>query len=550
MTYPDTRPVQGLPEWAEVQRHHARLASVSLRHHFTESPARAKAMTVEADGLILDYSKNLIDPAGLQALINLARARQLTAGIQAMFDGERINVTENRSSLHAALRANGQDHFVVDGVDVLPLVQRELARVATVAEEIRLGKRRGFTGRRIRNVVNIGIGGSDLGPAMAHQALAPFRITDIEVRFVSNVDGASLASALAGLDQAETLYVIVSKTFTTTETLANAQSARAALVQALGSDEAVGHHFVAVTAAPDEAESFGVTRENAFEMWEWVGGRYSLGSAVGLSLMVAIGVEHFRQMLGGFRAMDEHFRTAPFGCNLPVLMALLGIWYVNLYGAETHAVLPYNQDLARLPAYLQQLDMESNGKTVDMAGNRVRVHTGPIIWGEPGTNGQHAFFQLLHQGTRLIPCDFIGFLHPIRGERSHHELLMANMVAQTRALAFGRTADEVVAQNVHPELVPHRTFPGNRPTNTLLAPALTPFVLGQIIALYEHKVFTQGVIWGINSFDQWGVELGKELARDVLDDLRCSSEALPDYDSSTNELIRRLREAFHGLDRT
>lgn len=542
MTHLDDRRLEELSEWQVLRKQHQRVRGISLRRLFAD-PRRGEAFTCEADGLVLDYSKNLLDAEALRSLVELAMGRGVQAGIRSMFSGLRINTTENRSVLHIALRSRPSDSLVVDGVDVVSLAHAELARTAAFAEQIRSGTWRGHTGRRIRNVVNIGIGGSDLGPAMAYQALRPFTDPELTVRFVSNVDGCDLAEAVADLDQAETLYVVVSKTFTTSETLANARSARRILVAALGGEEAVAQHFVAVSTAKHEVAAFGIAPQNVFSFWDWVGGRYSLGSAVGLSLMLAIGPTHFRAMLDGFRSMDEHFRTAPFERNLPVLMALIGIWYANMYGVEAHAVLPYSHHLARFPAYLQQLEMESNGKRVDRLGRPLQVQTGTIVWGEPGTNGQHSFYQLLHQGTRLVPCDIIGFLRPVSGDPEHHALLMANCFAQSEALAFGRTEEEVAASGVQTDLVAHRTFPGNRPSNTLVAPALTPFVLGQLVSLYEHKVFTQGLIWGVNSFDQWGVELGKEIAAGIAEEL-CSAEEPPlNHDESTNAWIRRFREA-------
>jgi glucose-6-phosphate isomerase len=544
VSHVDPRRIEELPEWEALHREHQRISALSLRQMFAEDPGRAEACTCEADGLVLDYSKNLLDARALQALVDLAEARGLREGIDAMFSGGCVNTTEARPALHGALRAPRIESIVVDGTDVVPLVQAELDRMSDFTEKVRSGLWRGHTGRRIRNVVNIGIGGSDLGPAMAYQALTPFAHPDLTVRFVSNLDGANLLEATADLDQAETLYVVVSKTFTTSETLTNARTARRLLVDALQDEAAVAKHFVAVSTAEHEVAAFGIGPENVFGFWDWVGGRYSIGSAVGLSLMIAIGPEHFRRMLEGFRSIDQHFRSAPFDRNLPVLMALIGIWYVNLFGADTHAILPYSHHLGRFPAYLQQLDMESNGKRVDVQGRPLHVDSGPVVWGEPGTNGQHAFYQLIHQGTRLVPCDVIGFLEPVvAGAPGHHELLMANCLAQTEALAFGRTEAEVTAAGVAQELAPHRTFPGNRPSNTLVAPALTPFVLGQLIALYEHKVFVQGQIWGVNSFDQWGVELGKQLAADIAAELTSADEPDLHHDSSTNSWIRRLRAA-------
>jgi glucose-6-phosphate isomerase len=535
--------VHELPQWRALEAHRKRLRATTLRQLFEQDPGRADMLSVEADDLLLDASKNLLDAEALSALVDLAHATGLVDAVEAMFTGERINCTEDRAVLHTALRAPRDEQIRLDGVDVVGAVHETMDRMARFAECVRSGGWTGSTGRRIRNVVNIGIGGSDLGPAMACQALTPYRHRDLTVRFVSNVDGADLLGAVADLNQEETLYVVVSKTFTTVETLTNARTARALLQEALHDPTAVAHHFVAVSTNEREVRAFGIDPENMFGFWDWVGGRYSLDSAVGLSLMLAVGPEHFRAMLRGFRSMDEHFRTAPLGHNLPVLLALIGLWYNNFWDAQTQAVLPYSQHLARFPAYLQQLEMESNGKQVDLHGRRVGVQTGAVVWGEPGTNGQHAFYQLLHQGTKIVPADFIGFLRPVDGLHEHHDLLMANFFAQTEALAFGRTAKEVAAAGVPPTLVPHRTFGGNRPSNTLLAPALTPFVLGQLVALYEHKTFTQGAIWGINSFDQWGVELGKVLAGRIAKELVSQAPGVLGHDMSTNQLIARYRQA-------
>jgi len=458
-----------------------------------------------------------------------------------MFQGEKINVTEQRAVLHVALRAPKEQSIVVDGENVVPSVHAVLDKMADFSNRVRSGAWQGYTGKRIRNIVNIGIGGSDLGPSMAYQALKYYSDRDLVVRFVSNVDGNEFVEATRDLDAAETLFIVCSKTFTTQETLTNARSARAWCVQALGNEQAVARHFVAVSTNTQEVEKFGIDTANMFEFWDWVGGRYSYDSAIGLSLMVAIGPDRFREMLAGFHLMDEHFRTAPFAQNLPVLLGLIGIWYNNFFGAETVAILPYDHYLAQLSAYLQQLDMESNGKHVDLEGRQVNYQTGPIIWGQPGTNGQHAFYQLIHQGTKLIPCDFIGFCQPLNPLKPHHDLLMANFFAQTEALAFGKTADEVTADGVAAFQVPHRTFEGNHPTNTILAERLTPETLGKLIALYEHKVFVQGTIWHINSFDQWGVELGKMLANRIIPELESADEPKLAHDSSTNTLIRRYR---------
>jgi glucose-6-phosphate isomerase len=512
-----------------------------LRELFRDDPGRGERMMIEVGDVYLDWSKNRVTNETMRLLIALAERADLRGRIEAMFRGERINVTENRPVLHVALRAPESESIVVDGEDVVPLVHAVLRRMADFADRVRSGAWTGHTGRRIRNVVNIGIGGSDLGPAMAYEALRDFSERSITFRFVSNVDGTDVWEATRDLDPAETLFIVCSKTFTTLETLTNAETARRWLVAGLGDHDAVAKHFVAVSTNAEKVAEFGIDTTNMFEFWDWVGGRYSYDSAIGLSLMVAVGPERFREMLAGFRLMDEHFRTAPFERNMPVLLGLIGLWYDDFFDAETVAVLPYAQYLSKFPAYLQQLDMESNGKSVDLDGNPVAVQTGPIVWGQPGTNGQHAFYQLIHQGTKLVPCDFIGFTKPFHDVGRHHDLLMANLFAQTEALAFGKTADEVAAEGVAPELVPHRTFPGNHPTNTILATALTPSALGQLVALYEHKVFTQGTIWRINSFDQWGVELGKVLANRITPELESPGEPELHHDSSTNALIRRYR---------
>ncbi|HEV8627057.1 MAG TPA: glucose-6-phosphate isomerase [Acidimicrobiia bacterium] len=537
------------PEWQHVAEHHAALAGVHLRTLFAQDPKRGETMTVEAGDLFLDYSKNRLTPETIGLLAAVAERADLPGRIEAMWRGERINTTEGRPVLHIALRMPRGTRLVVDGTDVVEAVHHVVDKMALFAEQVRFGQWVGHTGRTIRNVVNIGIGGSDLGPAMAYDALRAFADPALTVRFVSNVDGTDIWQATRDLDPAETLFIVSSKTFTTLETLTNAHTARAWLVGRLGDEAAVARHFVAVSTNAAKVAEFGIDPANMFEFWDWVGGRYSVDSAIGLSLMIAIGPTAFREFLAGFHAIDEHFRTAPFEANLPALLGLMGVWYDDFFGAETVAIFPYSQNLGRFPAYLQQLDMESNGKSVDRDGRPVPVDTGPIVWGQPGTNGQHAFYQLIHQGTRLIPADFIGFGRPDYDENhrlvEHHDLLMANFFAQTEALAFGKTADEVAAEGVAPELVPHRTFPGNRPTNTILAPRLTPSVLGQLIATYEHKVFTQGVIWGINSFDQWGVELGKVLGTRIAGEL--AADADPDgHDSSTNNLIRRYRRARRG----
>ncbi len=471
----------------------------------------------------------------------MAESSGLRQRIDAMFRGEKINITENRAVLHVALRAPSGESIVVDGENVVPEVHKVLEKMANFSDRVRSGEWKGYTGKRIRNIVNIGIGGSDLGPYMAYDALRHYSDRNLTARFVSNVDSNEFVEATRDLDPAETLFIVSSKTFTTVETLTNARSARRWCVAALGSEQAVAKHFVAVSTNTQEVEKFGIDTANMFEFWDWVGGRYSYDSAIGLSLMIAIGPQQFYEMLAGFHAMDEHFRTAPFEQNLPVLLGLIGIWYNNFFGAETVAILPYDHYLGRLPSYLQQLDMESDGKSVDLEGRRVDYQTGPIIWGQPGTNGQHAYYQLIHQGTKLIPCDFIGFSQSLNPLGAHHDLLMANFFAQTEALAFGKTAEEVEADGVAPFQVPHRTFEGNHPTNTILAERLTPEMLGRLIALYEHKVFVQGTIWNINSFDQWGVELGKVLANRIVPELSSEQEPALKHDSSTNALIRRYR---------
>jgi len=535
-------PITRTPEWNALLNHRRQIGWTDLRQLFAGDPERAAAMTVEGGDLVLDHSKNMVTAETITLLCALAERAGLRERIDDMFSGGHINVTEDRAVLHVALRMPRDASLVVDGRDVVGDVHAVLDRMASFSDQVRSGAWTGATGRPIRNVVNIGIGGSDLGPAMAYEALRSYSDRTLTFRFVSNVDAADGWEAGRDLDPAETLFIVSSKTFGTVETLTNARSARAWLTAALGED-AVSRHFVAVSTNAGRVADFGIDPANMFEFWDWVGGRYSFDSAIGLSLMVAIGPEQFGQMLDGFRTMDEHFRTAPFHRNVPVLLALLGVWHGNFFGAETQAVLPYSYYLSQFPAYLQQLDMESNGKSVNRQGRTVDWQTGPIVWGQPGTNGQHAFFQLLHQGTELVPCDFIGFLAPTHDVAGHHDLLMANFFAQTEALAFGKTPEEVAAAGVAPGLVPHRTFPGNRPTNTILAPRLTPSVLGQLVALYEHKVLTQGTIWDVNSFDQWGVELGKVLAESITSELTAGDEPDLTHDSSTNALIRRYRQA-------
>ena len=529
-----------LPQWQALVDHQRELAPVHLRDLFAADPDRAARFVTDVGDLRIDWSKHRITGETVRLLVDLADASELASRREAMFRGEHINSTEDRAVLHVALRAPRGTSIVVDGHDVVPDVHAVLDRLTAFAEQVRSGAWRGATGKAIRTVVNIGIGGSDLGPAMAYLALRAFAQPGLSCRFVSNVDGADIAAALADLDPATTLFVVSSKTFTTIETLTNARTARSWLTAALG-DDAVAAHFVAVSMNAELVSQFGIETENMFGFWDWVGGRYSVDSAIGLSLMVAIGPDRFREFLSGFRLVDEHFRTAPAAGNAPVLLGLLGVWYANFFGAESHAVLPYAQELARFPAYLQQLDMESNGKHVGLDGRPVDWTTGPIVWGEPGTNGQHAFYQLLHQGTRLVPVDMIGFARPHHPHQEHHDLLVANLFAQTEALAFGRTRDEVEAEGTAPAVVPHRVFAGNRPSTTIMAEELTPSVLGQLIALYEHKVFTQGAIWGINSFDQWGVELGKALATRIAPELTAADEPALAHDGSTTALIRWYR---------
>ncbi|HEX9122807.1 MAG TPA: glucose-6-phosphate isomerase [Actinomycetota bacterium] len=533
--------ITDIPEWQALQAHRRALDGVHLRELFADDPGRGERLALEIGDLYLDYSKNLVTDETLRLLVALAERARLRERIEAMFRGERINLTEDRAVLHVALRAPRDAVIEVDGHNVVPDVHEVLDRMAAFSERVRSGAWTGSTGQRIRHVVNIGIGGSDLGPAMAYEALKDFSDRELSFHFVSNVDGTDIDETLRLLDPERTLFIVSSKTFTTLETLTNAHTARDWLLGRLGSGEdAVRHHFVAVSTNSEKVEEFGIDPANMFGFWDWVGGRYSYDSAIGLSLMISIGPEAFREMLEGFRLIDEHFRSEPFERNAPVLLGLLWTWYGNFLGAASHAVLPYHQHLERFPAYLQQLDMESNGKSVDLQGNPVGYSTGPVVWGTPGTNGQHAYFQLLHQGTELIPCDFIGFVEPNHDVGPHHDLLMANLFAQTEALAFGKTREEVEAEGVPPAQVPHRTFAGNRPSTTILATKLTPRVLGQLVALYEHKVFTQGTIWNIDSFDQWGVELGKALATRIVPELTTQDLGL-EHDPSTNALIRRYR---------
>ena len=537
-----TAPLTARPAWRALQAHHEKVRDLHLRTLFEQDPKRGEHLTAEAAGLYLDYSKNRITDETLDLLMQLAEESGLRARIDAMFAGEKINVTENRAVLHVALRAPRGTSIVVDGENVVPQVHAVLDKMSAFAERVRSGAWKGHTGRRIRNVINIGIGGSDLGPVMAYEALRHYSDRAMTFRFVSNVDGTDFVEATRDLDPAETLFIVSSKTFTTLETMTNAQSARAWSLGGLGGDvAAVAKHFVAVSTNAQKVAEFGIDTANMFGFWDWVGGRYSMDSAIGLSTMVAIGPDGFRAMLDGFHRMDEHFRTAPFERNVPVLMGLLSLWYNDFFGAQTVAVLPYEQYLKRFAAYLQQLTMESNGKHVTFEGVEVTYPTGPIYWGEPGTNGQHSFYQLIHQGTRLIPCDFIAFTTPLNPLGPHHDILVANVLAQTEALAFGKTREQVEAEGTPARLVPPRVFEGNRPSNTIWADQLTPESLGQLVALYEHAVFTQGVIWGIDSFDQWGVELGKVLAQRIIPELVSQSEPALGHDSSTNNLIRRYR---------
>ena len=536
-------PLRSRPAWALLEKHYQKLKGVHLRQLFADDHERGERLAVEAAGVYLDYSKNRITDETLKLLLQLAQESGLRDHIDAMFRGDKINVSENRAVLHVALRAPRGATILHDGRNVVPDVHAVLDRMADFSKRVRRGDWKGQTGKRIRNVINIGIGGSDLGPVMAYEALKHYSDRAMTFRFVSNVDGTDFAEAVRDLDPTETLFIVSSKTFTTLETMTNARTAREWLLAGMkGELGAIAKHFVAVSTNAKEVAKFGIDTANMFGFWDWVGGRYSMDSAIGLSTMLAIGPDNFRAMLGGFHEMDEHFRTAPFEHNLPVLMGLIGIWYNDFFGAQTVAVLPYEQYLKRFPAYLQQLTMESNGKHVTLDGVRVDYDTGPIFWGEPGTNGQHSFYQLIHQGTRLIPCDFIAFARPLNPLGRHHDMLIANVFAQTEALAFGKTADQVKAEGTPDWLVPHRLFEGNRPSNTLMLDALTPAALGKLVALYEHLVFTQGTIWQIDSFDQWGVELGKALAQRIIPELESATEPKLEHDSSTNTLIRRYRK--------
>ena len=533
--------MKSYPEWKALKAHFDQIRDVHMRTMFANDPDRASKLSLETCDLFLDYSKNRVNAETMKLLLALAEAVNLRQAIEDMFSGKKINETENRAVLHIALRNRSNRPIQVDGKDVMPEVNAVLDKMAAFSRKVRSGEWVGHSGKRIRNIVNIGIGGSDLGPAMAYEALKPYSDRNLTVRFVSNVDGTHIAEATRDLDPAETLCIISSKTFTTQETMTNAESAKAWLLKSLGDPAAVTKHFVAVSTNTEKVAAFGIDTANMFVFWDWVGGRYSLTSAIGLSLMIAIGPENYFAMLDGFHAMDRHFAETPFEGNLPLTLALLGVWYNNFFGAETLAILPYDQYLSRFAAYFQQGDMESNGKAITRRGKPVNYQTGPIVWGEPGTNGQHAFYQLIHQGTKLIPCDFIGFCTSHNPIGDHHDKLMSNFFAQTEALAFGKTAEQVAAEGMAEKLIPHKVFEGNRPTNTILARELTPQILGQLVAMYEHKIFAQGVIWDICSFDQWGVELGKALANRILPELKADTEPDLNHDSSTNALIRRFR---------
>jgi glucose-6-phosphate isomerase len=538
-----TKPLTSLKAWKDLKAHAREVGKVHLRTLFADDPDRGKRLTAEAVGLFLDYSKNRITDETLKLLLALVEESKLREHTDAMFSGQKINITERRAVLHVALRAPKGQSIMVDGEDVVPKVHEVLDRMAAFSDRVRSGEWKGHTGKRIKNVINIGIGGSDLGPVMAYEALKHYSDRAMTFRFVSNVDSTDFAEAVQDLEAEETLFIVSSKTFTTLETMTNAHTARSWMLEKLGGDEsAIAKHFVAVSTNAGEVTKFGIDTANMFGFWDWVGGRYSMDSAIGLSTMLAIGPDNFRAMLGGFHQMDEHFRTAPYEKNLPVLLGLLSVWYTDFFDAQTIAILPYEQYLKRFPAYLQQLTMESNGKHVTLKGKEVRYNTGPIYWGEPGTNGQHSFYQLIHQGTRLIPCDFIAFYKTLNPLGSHHDILIANVFAQAEALAFGKTAEQVKAEGTPDWLVPHRVFEGNRPSNTILAEELTPALLGKLVALYEHCVFTQGVIWQVNSFDQWGVELGKALAQKIIPELESPSEPQLAHDSSTNHLISLYRK--------
>jgi glucose-6-phosphate isomerase len=536
------QPLTQRAAWKALETHHEKIKTTPLRSLFSEDPQRADRFTIEAAGLFLDYSKNRITDETRKLLIQLAQESGLRERIDAMFRGEKINITENRAVLHVALRAPKGESIIVDGQDVVPPVHAVLDKMAAFSDRVRSGAWKGHTGKRIRNVINIGIGGSDLGPVMAYEALKYYSDRNMVFRFVSNVDGTDFAEAVIDLNPEETLFIVSSKTFTTLETMTNAHTARDWAIKGLKDESSIAKHFVAVSTNATEVKKFGIDTANMFEFWDWVGGRYSMDSAIGLSTMLAIGPDNFRAMLSGFHQMDEHFRTAPFESNLPVILGLLTVWYTDFFDAQTMAVLPYEQYLKRFPAYLQQLTMESNGKHVTLDGEHVNYDTGPIYWGEPGTNGQHSFYQLIHQGTRLIPCDFIGFYKTLNPLGRHHDMLLANVFAQAEALAFGKTAEQVKAEGTPDWLVPHRVFEGNRPSNVLMADKLTPETLGKLIALYEHSVFTQGTIWHIDSFDQWGVELGKVLAQHIITEIEAPTEPALQHDASTTSLIRRYRK--------
>jgi glucose-6-phosphate isomerase len=539
----DIEPLAKRKAWKALEEHFGEVRKLHLRNLFADDPKRGERMTVEAVGIFLDYSKNRVTDQSVKLLLQLAEESGLQGQIDAMFRGEKINITEKRAVLHVALRAPRGTSVVVDGQDVVPQVHAVLDKMANFCDRVRSGAWKGHTGKRIRNVVNIGIGGSDLGPVMAYEALKHYSERTMAFRFISNIDGTDFAEAVGDLDPAETLFIVSSKTFTTLETMTNAHTARAWALAELGDDEkSIAKHFVAVSTNAAEVTKFGIDTANMFEFWDWVGGRYSMDSAIGLSTMLAIGPDNFRTMLNGFHEMDQHFRTAPFEQNLPVLMGLFALWYNDFFGAQTIGVFPYEQYLKRFPAYLQQLTMESNGKHVTLDGETVDYQTGPIYWGEPGTNGQHSFYQLIHQGTRLIPCDFIAFSQPLNPVGRHHDMLLANVFAQAEALAFGKTPEQVKGEGTPDWLVPHRVFEGNRPSNTILVDKLTPGALGKLVALYEHSVFTQGAIWGIDSFDQWGVELGKALAQHIIPEIENATEPKLGHDSSTNSLIRRYRK--------
>jgi len=540
---PNRESLTSLPAWNSLAKHSQEIKKLHLRELFANDATRGERFTVEAAGLFLDYSKNRVTETTLKLLLQLAEECGLRGRIEAMFRGEKINITENRAVLHVALRAPKDEVIMLDGKNVVPEVHAVLDKMTAFSNRIRNGEWVGHTGKRIRNIVNIGIGGSDLGPVMAYEALKYYSDRNLTFRFVSNIDGADFVEATRDLDPGETLFIVSSKTFTTLETMTNAETAREWLLQGLGGNKAaVAKHFVAVSTNAEKVAAFGIDTANMFGFWDWVGGRYSMDSAIGLSTMLAIGPDNFRSMLDGFHKMDEHFRTTPFDRNLPVLLGLFTVWYTDFFDAQTVAVLPYEQYLKRFPAYLQQLTMESNGKHVTLEGKQVNYDTGPIFWGEPGTNGQHSFYQLIHQGTRLIPCDFIAFGHALTPLGRHHDILLANVFAQAEALAFGKTAEQVKAEGVADWLVPHRVFEGNRPSNVILTDRLTPEALGKLVALYEHSVFTQGTIWNIDSFDQWGVELGKALAQRIIPELEAKSLAELKHDSSTNHLIRRYRK--------